>query len=127
MYENHTPALIATMPAEQLAAIVDSTDESPRDRAAARAALVEKFSCRDCGAKAGSECKPDYGCLNKSRRPLQEGDRVRFAYLPLTAPEEVVGGVVQGDPWCDDDGEWLHIRDEFGILRTAKISEVVAG
>lgn len=37
--------------------------------AAARAELVGRYPCDDCGAEAGRECRPDYGCADRSRRP----------------------------------------------------------
>ena len=37
--------------------------------AAARRELVRRYPCRDCGAAAGDECKPEYGCETNSRRP----------------------------------------------------------
>jgi hypothetical protein len=40
-----------------------------RVRHYARRALVILYPCHDCGAPAGSECRPEYGCANRERRP----------------------------------------------------------
>lgn len=36
---------------------------------AARQELIDRYPCADCGAVEGRECKPDYGCLDSSRKP----------------------------------------------------------
>lgn len=49
--------------------IIETRSNSAARRAAARRELVRRHPCSDCGAPAGSECKPDYGCVNASRIP----------------------------------------------------------
>jgi hypothetical protein len=58
---------------EELLDLLDNykTNNAPVEAlSAARQELVERYRCCDCGAVAGRECKPDYGCVNGSRRPL---------------------------------------------------------
>ena len=45
--------------------------EEARRRAGTRAALVAEFGCDDCGAPAGEECRPAFGCtdVNRTVRP----------------------------------------------------------
>lgn len=33
-----------------------------------REELVGRYPCQDCGVPAGRDCKPEYGCENRSRR-----------------------------------------------------------
>lgn len=49
--------------------------------AAARLELERRFACCDCGAPAGSPCRPDYGCSTRSRAydALIEAQRARHA------------------------------------------------
>lgn len=60
-------ALIAVLVTE----LLDWRDEVPRSYvlASARRELVRRYPCNDCGADAGAECRPDYGCQASSRRP----------------------------------------------------------
>lgn len=46
----------------------DSTVSRALMLAAAREELVRRYPCQDCGAPAGSECLPEYGCHARSRR-----------------------------------------------------------
>lgn len=38
-----------------------------------RGELVRRYECHDCGAPAGTECRPEFGCDNSSRRPGEPG------------------------------------------------------
>lgn len=46
--------------------------EIAQARAAHRGALVYHYGCSDCGAPAGRECFPDYGCTDAKRSVRRE-------------------------------------------------------
>lgn len=47
--------------------IIERREETTLLKAAARAELVRRGPCSECGAAQGCECKPEYGCANSSR------------------------------------------------------------
>jgi hypothetical protein len=63
------------MTRQQLALIAtDVENETARGRAAALRELENRYPCRDCGAPAGSPCRPEYGCMTVDDRVPEDGE-----------------------------------------------------
>jgi hypothetical protein len=99
-----------------LLVIANNADQGPVMRTAARAELVARYSCRDCGAAAGRECKADYGCLLEMRgvpanpaSPGLSGIEVKAAVAlialrmgqPITISQSIALATVRGCSGCD--------------------------
>lgn len=93
---------------------------------AARRVLVALYPCADCGAPAGAECRPEYGCSSADRRPFEshsvQVDRLagppyapaevaRYYRPDLSEPAECRHGYSSGCPDCDVPSYWPSVLD----------------
>lgn len=95
---------------------------------AAARELERRYPCRDCGARAGRPCKPEYGCRPEERSPVRElepGDAERYTPGPgepaIVKAWTCIAAELAGEPDPDAIGKrTVELEKAFAWLADAE-------